>query len=313
MNEQIFSGMPVLDKKPPVREEQVLRNEDNVIKLYLRLQNVYARRPNLPDFKGVMADTKYADIYSPQSIAEDEAYIVRTRKRIEETNSSKGQQKLDELDNNFIFGEAGQAMMADLLNTWLPDFQTIMTADFDDLKVGIDLVAKHKDGGYFGTAFDTAVSSKEDYIIKKLTRNWDENIAKGSLPVVKYFIDSDTKEKGRILVPKFIIGASATDVNEMAKAYLTGTEAKLDAHPFRKLFLDQVDVQVDSVLDFYEASQDDERFKFAYRQHLRVKQMVSDARQELSESKIIDPLAYHEYAKESLALKAMHEFANSKK
>jgi hypothetical protein len=70
-----------------------------------------------------------------------------------------------------------------------------MTSDFDDL-LGVDLVTKHKDGGYFGTAYDTTVSSNPDNIKNKLSKNWKNNISKGALPVVKYFQDPDTGEKG---------------------------------------------------------------------------------------------------------------------
>ena len=293
------------------REESVLRKQENMIALARRLEGVYAKRPEMEDFEGVMADTKFANDYSKESINKDLLYVEDTRNKIDIANSSRGQAALDHFEENFAFAEAAQAMIVDRLNSWLPDFKSIMTSDYDDL-FGVDLVTKHKDGGYFGTAYDATVSSNPDNIKNKLSKNWKNNISKGSLPVVKYFQDPDTGQKGRILVPKFIIGASATDVNDMAKAYLAGTESSLDAHPFRKLMLDQIEIQLNDALYYFEDHQDDPRFNLARREYTRVKEMIKGVKQQLVDSNVIDPLAYHEYSKNSLALKMINEFSDKK-
>jgi len=311
MSENFYGGLNNLIK--PKKEESPLKNPENLIALALRLQNVYSKRPDITKFKGAMADTKFADEYSVEKIKEEGDWVDDTRLKIEEHNREKGQEMFDHFEENFAFAEAAQAMMTDRLNVWLPDFKTIMTSDYDDLKVGIDMVIKHKDGGYFGTAFDATVSSNPDRINEKLTKNWDNNVSKGSLPVVKYFQDPDTGEKKRLIVPKFILGASANDVNEMAKAYLSGTEQSLDNHPFRKMMLEQIRTQLNGVLDFYEDRKDDSRYSFAYRQYIRVKEMIDGAEKQLDESKIIDRLDYHEYSKNSLALQLINDFLDKNK
>jgi hypothetical protein len=295
------------------KEESPLRNQENLMALFLRLQNVYSQRPDITEFTGAMSDTKFAYGYLPEQIESDNKYVEETREKIEEHNSSKGQEKLNIFEENFVFAEAAQAMITDRINSWMPDFKTIMTSDYDDLKVGIDMVMKDKEGGYFGTAFDATVSSNADKIKEKIEKNWDNNVSKGSLPVVKYFKDPDTEKMGRITVPKFVIGASANDVNEMAKAYLSGTEDTLDNHPFRKMVLEQIATQIEGVLDFYEDKKDDPKYNFAYRQYVRVEKMIKEAMTELNEAQIIDRLDYHEYSKNSLTMGIINDFIDSKK
>lgn len=299
---------------PKVKKaESPLKNPDNMITLFLRLQNVYKQRPDMTEFEGIMTDTKFAEEYTSEKIEKDGKYVEEKREQIETQNSSKGREQLNTFEENFAFAEAAQAMITDRMNVWLPGFKTIMTSDYDDLKVGIDMVMKDKDGGYFGTAFDATVSSNDERINEKIQKNWDNNVSRGSLPVVKYFKDPDTEKLGRITVPKFIIGASANDVNEMATAYLSGTEDTLDNHPFRKLFLEQISTQIEGVLDFYEDKKNDSRYSFAYRQYIRVEKMIKEALKELNESKIIDRLEYHEYAKNNLTMTLINDFVNSKK
>ncbi len=305
-----FNNIPKIKK-----EVSPLKNQENLMTLFLRLQNVYSKRPDITNFEGAMADTKFADGYTSERIKADNQWVLDTRAKIEEHNREKGQELYSHFEENFAFAEAGQAMIVDRINNWMPDFKTIMTSDYDDLKAGIDFLTTDENGGYFGTAFDVTVSSNKDKITDKLTKNWDNNIAKGSIPVVKYAEDPETGKKGRLLTPKFILGASADDINEMAKAYLAGDEKSLDTHPFRKLILEQIRTQYNDALDYYEndENKDDARFNMARRQYARVKSMIDGAEKKLDESLVIDRLAYHEYSKNSLTLGLINDFANSKK
>lgn len=289
------------------KEESVFRNQENLIFFFRKLQNVYEERPEINEFVGAMAGTKFAGDYSEEKIKEDEKYVEETRRKIDEHNSSKGQEKLDSFEENFAFAEAAQAMITDRLNNWLPDFKTIMTSDFDDLRVGVDMIMKHNSGGYLGLAFDATVSSKSETINKKLENNWEKNVARGNVPVVKYFKDPDTKQMGRLLVPKFIVGASAKDVNEIAKAYLADNEKSLDYHPFRLSALEQIETQIEGALAFYEKT-DEPRYDFAKQQYLKIKEIIDKEKEKLVESKIIDRLDYHEYQKESMVINLMEEF-----
>ena len=315
MIEKFYSGVEAIAKP---KEESILRKQENMNTLFLRLQSVYNNRPDPlakeNSFVGAMsANDKFAKEYSEEIVTRDVLEAKSIRDNIDKENGGHGQLRLNHFEENFAFAEAAQAMITDLLNKWLPDFKTIMTSDFDDLKGGVDMVMKHKDGGYLGTALDVTVTGNPENIKNKLNKNWEKNIIKGSLPVVKYFQDPDTKEKGRIIVPKFIIGISALDVNTMAEAYLSGSETSLDSHPFRKLILEQIEVQLDDILNFYENNLDKDYLKFAYHEYLRVEGMIRESKKTLNESKIIDPLEYHEYAyAEKMPLKLIKEFIDEK-
>ena len=300
-----FNNQPI--EKVEKKEESVLKNQENLIFIFKKLQNVYQERPEMEEFIGAMPNTKFADEYSEERIVEDEKYVEETRRKIDEHNSSKGQEKLDSFEGNFAFAEAAQAMITDRLNNWLPNFKTIMTSDYDDLRVGIDMVMKHNQGGYLGLAFDATVSSKSETINKKLENNWEKNIVRGNVPTVKYFKDPDTKEMGRLLVPKFIVGASAKDVNEIAKAYLADNEESLDSHPFRLSALEQIETQINGALSFYEKA-NDQRYNFAKQQYLKIKKIIDEEKKNLVESQVVDRLDYHEYKKDSMMMNLVEEF-----
>ncbi len=294
----------------PKQEDSPLRNAENFDALTKRLKSVLVdERPAMQTFKNSMAGTKWAAEYSEENIFKDMLEVYDIQNKIDVTNSGKGQQALDNFESNIKFAEMAQAMVTDKFNSWLPDFKTIMTLTFDDLK-GIDMIMS-KEGSYFGTSFDITVSSNEEVINEKLKKNWEFNISRGILPTVKYFQNPNTKEKSRLTVPKFIIGASAKDINEMAKAYLAGDEASLDTHPLRKLFLDQIDVQLTAVLNFYEANPDD-RFKFAKVRYEKVEKNIKDALEKLKNSGIMDVVECHAHAKDSLALNLIKDFMNAK-
>jgi hypothetical protein len=309
MNENFYaSNINVVKQK---QEDSPLLNPENFDFLTKRLKSVLVdERPPMHTFKDAMAGTRWAEEYSEDNIVKDMNYVYDTQNKIDTSNSEKGQEALNIFERNFKFAEMAQAMVADKFSSWFPDFRTIMTLTYDDLK-GVDMVIS-KDGSYFGTSFDITVSGNKDVINEKLIKNWDNNISRGQLSTVKYFQNPDTKEKNRLTVPKFIVGASAKDVNEMAAAYLEGNEESLDSHPLRKLILDQIEVQVDSVLAFYDENPDS-RFEFAKKRYQEVERNIKEAKQKLNESGIIDRVECHAHAKESLSLNLINDFFNKKK
>jgi len=220
------------------KEPGILDSMENLLILAKKLQNVYEKRPDLTNFIGCMAGKgdPIESRYSVESIKKDEDYVIEKRKEIEESNRSFGQENFDRVEGGFQLSEIMQALIVDLMNRdWFKDCKTVMTSDFDDLKVGVDAVMKRGEKGYLGMSFDFTVSSQDKKIYEKLTKEWDRNIKDGKITIVKYFEDPDTKQKGSLLVPKFIIGASKKDVEDFARAYLYNDVEKLNNHPFNIL------------------------------------------------------------------------------
>jgi hypothetical protein len=303
MNEKFVSRR---EKKP-----SILDNVENQILLYKKLESVYVNRPeDIRTFKGSMTGTKFEDDYKEESIDKDELYVKNTREKIDASNSSEGKENLDHMDGGFQLSEILQAMIVDRLNKhWFKDFQSIMTSDYDDLAVGIDAIMKHKEGGYFGVALDFTVTNQDKIIYKKLQNNWEKNVEGGNIPIVKYFKDPDTKEKGRLIVPKFIIGASKKDVEELAVAYLTDNEEVLDNHPLKYVILLQIEEQLQTVLDYYEINKENPKLQFAKTQYEKIQTLLRNMKNEIrTDEKMHENIDLYEYTKSSKSLDMIRRF-----
>lgn len=299
-----------MEKFKNEKEKSILYDIEKQLILAKILKDVYDNRPELKSFVGAMAETKYADEYLEKTIERDILYIEEMRRKIDEENSLEGQAKLDRLESHFQLSEILQAMIVDRLNKkWFKECEAIMTSDFDDLRVGIDAVMKHERAGCLGLSIDFTVTDLDKTIYNKLKREWDRNNQKGQIPVVKYFIDPDTKQKSKLLVPKFIIGASEKDVEELAQAYLRGDEDFLNNHPFKYVMLLQIEEQLQTVLDYYEMNQDNRAFDFARLQYERIQNLLRNLKNEIHmDEKIHKNIDLYEYTKKSVAFDMMRRF-----
>lgn len=303
MNEK-FASLDVSNEKP-----SILDNQEKLFNLARKLGNVYENRPDIDSFVGAMRGTKYGNDYSKESIDKDKLYIKKTREKIDEKNSSFGRDALDRNEGGFQLSEILQAMIVDRLNKkWFKEISTIMTSDYDDLHVGMDAIMKRQKG-YLGVSFDFTVTNKDTKIYDKLKKEWANNIAGGKIPVVKYFTDYDTKEKGRLLVPKFIIGASKKDVEELANAYLTDNTEVLENHPLKYVILLQIEEQLQTALDYYETNSGNEKFKFAKQQYENIQKILRGMKQEVhADEKMHENTDLHEYVKSNVALDMIRRF-----
>lgn len=300
------------EKFIPSQEKKVsiLDSIEKQLLLAKKLENVYVNRPDIDAFKGAMLGTKFESDYTEESINKDKLYVVKKREQIEESNSSFGRERLDHLDGGFQLSEMLQAMSVDCINKhWFKDCKSIMTSDYDDLLVGIDAVMQHKKGGHLGLAFDFTVTNQDKKIYEKLQKGWDRNTKEGKIPTIKYFEDPETKQKGKLLVPKFIIGASKKDVEEFASAYLSDDIETLENHPFKYLMLLQIEEQLQTVLDYYEDNSENKIFQFAKMQYEKIQTVLRNMKNEIhSDEKMHENVDIHEYTKSSKALDMMRRF-----
>ena len=167
---------------------------------------------------------------------------------------------------------------------------------------------KHEKGTYLGASFDFTVTNKEMRVYDKLDKEWTKNVADGKIPTVKYFEDPDTKEKKRLLVPKFIIGASKMDVEELAQAYLKDDTETLENHPFKYVMLLQIEEQLQTVLDYYETSPDNKSFEFAKTQYERIQVLLRGMKNEVHLDENMKNIDLYERSKKSIALDMMRRF-----
>lgn len=298
-----------IKKSPEGSSEGILFSQENQLDLARRLKSVYDNRPVIKSFIGAMAGTKYEKGYTTEALEKDEKYVRDTQARIYEDNSSSGRANLDYIETSFQLSEIMQAMIVDRMNNnWFKDCETIMTSEYDDLSVGIDAVMKHKRGGYLGASFDFTVTNKDKKIYDKLNDEWGRNVSKGKVQTVKYFEDAGNGQRGRLLVPKFVIGASKQDVEELAQAYLADDQETLDNHPFKYLMLIQMEEQLQTALDYYETDGENTSFDFAKTQYNRIQGLLRSMKNEIHLDEKMKDVDLYEYTKRSIALDMMRRF-----
>lgn len=298
-----------LSQKP--ENTSILDNPEGQALLAEKLGGVYSARPEIGDFVHAINDNRHWEEYTQDAIDDDIRYVEETRRNINDNMKALGENILSRNEDGFALGEMMQAMVIDQMNKhWMLQFKAVMTSDYDDLKNGIDSVFKHKTHKYLGASFDFTISSNAAVVRKKLEREWNSHVETGQLSTVKYFEDPDTGEKSRLVIPKFIIGGSKKDLEEMADAYLHNKQDVLKNHRFQYLIIEQIYEQVVMALDYYD-QEENPRHNFAKKQYEEIYEIISALRKENSEH--INNLDFFEYSKENVALQTMRAFAAEKK
>ncbi len=308
--EQPSSTLP--KKENSANLDSILNNAEKQQKLLSMLSDVYKHRPDIRSFVGLKSkNPKRPDEYSSDKISEDEKYVSDIQLEIEKANvyDTRGdEQEMALKRKTFEQGELLQAMVVDRLNKhWFKDCKAIMTSIFDDLRVGIDAVMKHKNGGYLGASFDFTVGNDDKGVIKKLNKQW-ERTTKGQVATIKYFEDPDTGEKGSLLVPRFIIAASDRDVEELAEAYLTNDTEALENHPFKYIMLKQIEEQLQTALDFFESDPNVERNSFAKKKYGEIQGLLRILKSEVAADEKMSSLELFNRLDNNRAYKAMRLF-----
>ena len=288
----------------------ILDSLEKQVELAKKLKNVYDNRPNPEKFIGLKKNSKN-EIYTDEEVKEDIEYVNRTKKGIEEGNLARG--NISIIEGGFTLSEMMQAMIVDRINNGMfPKFKAIMTSERDDLRVGIDAVLKRDEGKYLGAAFDFTVSSSTTTITDKLEKEWDSHIERHQIPVVKYFEDPETHEKGTLIVPRFIIGGSKREIEFFASKYLEGKQDELNDHPFKYLMVRQIDEQLKAALKFFDEHQDDPSFGFIRKQYEKIQLFIEDLKEEISYSDFVKTKDFFEYKKNNVAYNAMRNFYETK-
>lgn len=296
-------------QSPVKSSEGVLSSLGNQLALARKLEQTYKNRPDPDLFVSSMQGTKFEQEYTKEAVATDTLYVETIRNKIDEANSSFGRENLDHIEGGFQLSEIMQTMVVDRMNkNWFKGCKTIMTSDFDDLKTGIDAVMKHEKGGYLGAAFDFTITNQDKKIYEKLDKVWERNVKDGKIPVVKYFEDPDTKQKGRLLVPKFIIGASKKDVEELAAAYLVDDKTTLENHPLKYVILLQIEEQLQTALDYYETHTSGKDFGFAKTQYENIQILLRGMKRDIHMDEKMKDVDLYEYTKKSVALDMIRRF-----
>ena len=272
---------PKDDKQKKIKKELISLFENPTIKKNIdsKLKPVYDHRPDPYKFVGLV-DLQDENFYSQESIEKDLAYVSGIRSSIDDKNSLYGESLKSKRESGFEQSEIFQVMVIDLINKgWIPNMESIMTHDYDDLHAGIDSVMQYRKELYFGASFDMTINEDTEAIEKKIQKNWDHYISQGKVPYVKYFEDPENPEnRGKRVMPKFIIGGSQEDLLSLTRAYINDDNELLQNHPLKYTFIAQIESQLSKILEFYNSPECalNSEFDYAREQYKHFEEFLAD-------------------------------------
>ena len=291
-----------------IKSNGILNNIEKQLSLARRLEKVYQNRPNPDNFIGAMSGTKLEGEYTKEKIEDDKKYVSDTKAAIEKSNKEKGLEIFSILETGFSLSEMMQAMIIDRINDGMfPNFKAIMTAERDDLKVGMDAIFKSRDT-QMGASWDFTTSGNITTIQDKLEKVWKNNIEKHAIPVVKYYEDPDTHKKGSLMVPKFIVGCSRQEIEFFAQKYLENNEKALNNHPIKYMIIKQIDEQLQAALKYFDKNSSNTDFDFIKNQYKRIDTLLRSLKKEINYDDFVKTKEFFEFKKNSKAYQAMKNF-----
>ncbi len=195
---------------------------------------------------------RFRGLYDGAIIDRDLEYVRRRKDEIkkEETPESKQSKKIATVFEAIVhegierFGWLG------------PDATAIRSSEYDDLK-GVDGIVRFRHEGegdaHLGLAMDVTFGSQ----IKKKMDRTKEDIDKGHLAEVKYFISGNEgngdhpEYMGRLQVPRVVVGLNAPLIKELAELWMnSGNNEKIASHDAQKLFAEEIRAQLHFWADY---------------------------------------------------------------
>lgn len=196
---------------------------------------------------------RFRGFYDGAMIDRDLAYVRRRKDEIKkaETPKSEESKKLATIFEAIIHEGIDRF-------GWLgPDASSIRSSEYDDLK-GVDGIARFRREGegdaHLGLAMDVTFGSE---IQKKMDRT-KEDIDKGHLAEIKYFISPSDDEggehpeyMGKLQVPRVVVGFNAPVVRELAELWMgSGNNEKITSHMVQELLVEEILTQLTYWADY---------------------------------------------------------------
>lgn len=193
---------------------------------------------------------EFSGIYSMEEIQKDITEITRLENLFsaEYVRDPEGEKlkKLADIFECIIFDKAEMC-------EWLGQGIISKTSRFDDVKNGIDLLARYEEQEKpLGLGIDVTYTQNPASKLIKIKKQIDS----GTLGQIKYERNPETGELGSVdLVPKVIVGAEHGTVLQLAAMWVEEKKFKeiFDSHPIQLLILDEISAQL-SVFAKYASS-----------------------------------------------------------
>ena len=185
----------------------------------------------------------FLDLYTKEEIANDLLEIKRLKNIWDSEVKTEKEKYLKEVADIY------EGVIADQIeaNSWFGEnCETYLTTEYDDKKNGVDAVSiftREESKSYLGLGIDVTFASNKDILEKKL-ESIKQCIRNGTLPILKYFEDPDTKEHKKIYLPKVIVGSRLSSAEKLIELWGSkdpNRNKKLQEHPVQaKIILESI-------------------------------------------------------------------------
>ncbi|MDI6734532.1 MAG: hypothetical protein QMD50_03555 [Patescibacteria group bacterium] len=185
---------------------------------------------------------KFRDIYGAD-VDKDISYVKEMEEKFKKelTPEMEKVQKIATIFEAIIYENVEQS-------EWLGPAETFKTSRYDDIKNGVDTIAKFQEDetttSYLALAIDVTFSSDTE---KKFARIKDE-IMNGKMAEIKYL----EKNKELPKIPRVIIGAETKTIKRLAELWMEKKEnwEKLGKHQIQFQILEEILLQLETFADF---------------------------------------------------------------
>ncbi len=193
--------------------------------------------------------SQFEYLYGKEAIAVDEKYVEEKEREFKKSANPE-HERLAKLATVF------EAIVHDQveLNEWFGEnVNTIKTSRFDDIRNGVDSVAEFREGvvatSHLAFAIDVTFSGDTE---KKFERIREE-IERGELARVKYFVSERTGFIGELrTVPRVVVGADVRTVKQLSELWLERDNKSLAKHPIQLQILEEISSQLEAFRNYAE-------------------------------------------------------------
>jgi hypothetical protein len=214
--------------------DQGIKEDRDILICYNKAQEILKKER--------ISERDFDTLYGENQVSNDLRYMAE-HKMIFKTDLSKNTEKLRAKK----FASILEAVFIERVNKgeWFgSDVNIIIPSQYDEIKNGVDSIAKFKEKGkassYLALAIDVTFSKKAENKIIKI----QEDIKNKKIPEIKYFKTEGFQ--GKLLnIPKVIIGTDLRTVRELSVLWKNNEEEKIKNHPVQKEILSEIVMQLE--------------------------------------------------------------------
>lgn len=216
------------------RIDQSIKEEKNIMISHKKAEKILS--------EGRIPERDFDELYGKDQVDNDLKYMADLKMVFKTTLSDN-----TELMKAKKFADILEAIFIERVNKgeWFgPDVKIIIPSRYDEIKNGVDSIAKFKETGeassYLALAIDVTFSRKANNKIAKI----QEDIKNKKLPEIKYFKTEGFQ--GKLLnIPKVVIGTDIGSVRDLSSLWNNNDQEKIKNHSVQKEILSEIMMQLE--------------------------------------------------------------------